>query len=71
MGTGLINAALKPVPVEEQPAARTAVAPRVTASKVARLMWIEMAPEQCLPVKLVWAGRVVLTMCLFISSMVS
>jgi hypothetical protein len=38
VGTGLISLALIPVPVEEQPAARTTVVPRATTSNAARLV---------------------------------
>jgi hypothetical protein len=46
VGTGLISLALIPVPVEEQPVARTTVVPRATASNAGRLMWSQKAPEQ-------------------------
>jgi hypothetical protein len=43
LGTGLISLALIPVPVEEQPVARTTIIPRATASNGARLTWSHKA----------------------------
>jgi hypothetical protein len=45
VGTGLINLALIPVPVEEQLVARTTVVPKATASNASRLVWSQKAPE--------------------------
>ena len=42
----LISLALKSVPVEEQPVARTTITPRITVSNMDRLMSLEKAPEQ-------------------------
>ena len=46
VGAGLISLAFIPVPVEEQPVARTTVVPRATTSNAGRLMWLQKAPEQ-------------------------
>ena len=43
---GPISLALKSVPVEEQPVARTTITPSITVSNTDRLIWLEKAPEQ-------------------------
>jgi len=49
LGNGLISLASNPVPVEEQPVARTTVAPSATASNAARSICFAKTPAQ-------WSG---------------
>jgi hypothetical protein len=62
LGTGLISLALYPTPVEEQPVARTTVAPSATASNAARSMCFPKAPKQSSGSKVpLLEGRTLLT----------